>query len=252
MSATSTDSETEFRIGSALSRAIKVYAAAFDKFILLTLILTAPALIVELIIGPPPQNRWGFWELVLWMLLWSLATATCLFGAYRVMQGQGFGVGDSVRAGLHRLGPVVGTTFLGTAGVLLAALLLVVPGIILECSIYVALPACVIERRGPTDSLRRSQVLTRGHRWPIFGLLALVTVLTVFVTVGAAVSGAILVSYLGVAGGKTAAWMLGAIFAFAVRVVMGSFGAVLVAVVYHDLRVLKEGADIDSIASAFN
>ena len=57
------------------------------------------------------------------------------------------------------------------------------------------------------------------------------------------------------AGGAAALignWAFVKVITFAVKVVVGAFGAVLSAVVYHDLRVSKEGVDIDTIASVFD
>jgi len=228
--------DTPFRIGSALSRAFEIYRAGFDKFFVLTFIPTAPILIIG-VIFPGATGVLGF----LRVILPSLATATCLYGAYRIMRGQNFDVSDSLRAGLHRLGPVVGTALLGGLLAGLATLLLIIPGVIAFCAIYVAQPACVIERLGAKNSLRRSWELTRGHRWAIFGLLLLLSVAVGVMSIGA-----------GAPAALTGNPAFIKISSFALETVTESFGAVLAAVVYHDLRVAKEGVDIDTIASVFD
>lgn len=235
----------QFRAGSALSRAFEVYGAGFGRFFVLTLIPMAPLLIVGLIAGPGGGvGVRAFLPLILGFLqiiLSSLSTAICLYGAYQIMRGQTFSIGNSLRAGSRQLGAVVGASFLGGLLASLAALLLIIPGIIVWCAIYVALPACVIERLGATASLRRSRDLTGGSRWPIFGLILLVGLASGVVPAGAGGVGAMV-------GGS----VLRAIVGFAVQVFVQSFGAVVCAVVYHDLRVAKEGVDIETIANVFD
>ena len=78
----------------------------------------------------------------------------------------------------------------------LAAILLVIPGIIVWCIYAVAIPVCVVERRGVSASLKRSSFLTRGNRWRIFGALAVV--LTAIIAI--VVVGALLAALAGVSG----------------------------------------------------
>jgi hypothetical protein len=232
----------QFRIGSALSRAFQVYGAGAGRFFVLTLIPMAPLLILGLVAGP---GGGGVGVRVssglLQFVLSSLAQATCLYGAYQIMRGRSFGVGDSLGVGLRRLGPVLWTLVLCDLLIGLGLLFLVIPGIIVGCALYVALPACMIELLGATHSLGRSRELTRGSRWPIFGLLLLV-----------GVAGAVLGAGVGGVASWVGGWMLLTIAVFAVQVIAQSFGAVLCAVVYHDLRVAKEGVDTDTIASVFD
>jgi hypothetical protein len=49
-------------------------------------------------------------------------------------------------------------------------------GLITFTACFVAIPACVVEERGVSASMRRSMELTAGHRWKIFGLMGLVNV----------------------------------------------------------------------------
>lgn len=233
-----------FRVGAALSRTFQVFGAGCVKFAFLTALAFLPLLIIDLAVGELTGNGASAAHLlsnVLQLVLGSLANAVCLYGAYQIMRGQGFSIGKSFAVGLSRLGPVVSAALL--VGILtgLAALALIVPGVMVACAFYVAVPACVIERVGPRASLKRSAELTRGHRWGVFGLVILVAVGTVILAGALAALGAVI-------GGA----VLAAIFTFVAEVVVEAFGAVATAVVYHDLRVAKEGVDIDQIASVFD
>lgn len=45
---------------------------------------------------------------------------------------------------------------------------------------------------------------------------------------------------------------MGQTLSFAWQVISTAFGAVLSAVIYHDLRMAKEGIDLDTLASVFD
>lgn len=58
----------------------------------------------------------------------------------------------------------------------LGFMLLLIPGLILMCLWSLVVPACVLERLGPLSSLSRSARLTKGYRWPVFGLILLTVI----------------------------------------------------------------------------
>ena len=117
-------------------------------------------------------------------------------------------------------------------------LLFIVPGLILMLVLWVAIPAAVVERRFGS-ALRRSHELTRGHKVPLFGLLLLLAVID-------AAGGLVLPSIVA-----DAAPRFGTLAGALVDAVVSSFSAVVIAVCYHDLRVLKEGMGTGAVAKVF-
>lgn len=133
-----------------------------------------------------------------------------------------------------------GLTVLMTLITMLGLVLLIVPGLMLLARWYVAVPVCMVERRDPVSSLDRSQWLTKGHRWVLFGLYLFVVILA---TIGDSVSARIGFTLGGDVGSlacQTVWWGISE-----------ALGSVMIVVAYHDLRVAKEGIDIDLIASVF-
>jgi hypothetical protein len=128
---------------------------------------------------------------------------------------------------------------LGIASVI-AFLLLVIPGFMFLSAMFVVVPACVVDRLGPIDSMGRSAGLTKGHRWRIFGLILLIFV-----------PGAILQRILFVLA-VTAGPMALSIETFVWDSLFEAFGAVVGAVAYYNLRAVKEGIDIERIAAVFD
>lgn len=70
-------------------------------------------------------------------------------------------------------GRAFGLSFLTNLGILVGVLLLIVPGIMLYVRWALALPAMMRENIDITDALGRSNALTEGNRWRIFGLALL-------------------------------------------------------------------------------
>ena len=241
----------EFRVGNTLNHATKLFFSAhFPKFCAISGVTLAPLLITAIGAGQPIDElgndhaaafaMWTGAGALLRLVLGPIGTAVSLYGAYQAMRGQPFTVGDSFRAAWGRLGAVFGAALLGGLITIVLMMLLIVPGIMALCALYVALPACVVERLGPVNCLRRSRELTRGARWRIFGMILVVGL------IGAMLGG----TAGGVVGATRNSVAIG-IVTYVAGVIGSAFSAVLAAVAYRDLRIAKEGIDIDSLAKVF-
>jgi hypothetical protein len=238
-----------FRVGDALSKTFSVFGGKLGSFLLLAFVPLIPVLVVNLItpsvtalaVGPAAQRAAKLTGVssLLSVILGIVAQAMTLYAAFQQMAGRPFSIAQSLGVGFTRLVPVFCVALLGALFTGVAAILLVVPGIIVLCMLYVAVPVCVIEKPGIFASLDRSAKLTKGSRWQIFGLLALVSIVSVVAQI-------ILKVFLGV----FTIW--GKLLNFGWLVIATSFGAVLVAVVYHDLRMSKEGMDTNNLADVFD
>ncbi len=269
-----------FRVGCALNRTLRVFFAGWRKFAVLSAVPLAPVLLLNLFATQAPLSAKGGLALagvLLQSLLGSAATGTCLFGAFQIMRGQRFSISDSFKAARGRLltlivaalaiglsfalglmaifGPVLilapllgGTAFTGVAA-LVAFVVFAVLCRMLLVSWAVVFPAIVIERLGVGAAMRRSQSLTSGYRWPIFWLYLLVGIIAVFIVVLAAglFAGIVRIS------ASVAAYLsdFDILTRFAATVVAQAFTAVLSAVIHHDLCVVKEGVDIETLTGIF-
>jgi hypothetical protein len=119
-----------------------------------------------------------------------------------------------------------------------------IPIVVIVTVCFVTTPACVVEERGPFGSMGRSAQLTSGHRWRIFGLELLL--------VGLLLISSIFIGLLDWELRAVAGPLLGATTGLLWNAVWVALYAVMVAVAYHDLRVAKEGIDIEQIASVFD
>jgi hypothetical protein len=235
----------DFAIGRALGRAIQIWFRNLVPFLLLSLVVYSPLVVLTYLhisdkVVSMTEGAFASWLTFGAALLGFVLSATLVYGVVMQLRGQPAPLGQCISIGLKRLLPVIGVSMLSAIVIGVGFVLLVVPGIIFYCMLYVAVPASVVERPGLLGALRRSRELTRDYRLPIFGLLILV-----------GVTGALLTLLLekGVhpsVGPNTYLWL-----SLAQQVIVGSFSAVLVGVVYHDLRVAKEGASTEDLARIF-
>jgi hypothetical protein len=242
--------EVDFRVGRVLSRTFSVLSRNLLPFCLVTVIAALP----NLLIFAPGAQGFGPATLTpgasavrlvlgfgLAMMLNALSQAIVLYGAFEDMRGQPVHLMESLRIGLRRFFPVLGVA-IGVAVLTgLAAILLFFPAFIVATMLLVSMPACVVEQLGPGKSMSRSKQLTKGHRWKIFGLW----LLAMFV---AGILQSVLIGLAGLIGGP----ILALIVFLAWSAFFGAFYAIMVVVIYHDLRVTKEGVDTDQIAAVFD
>lgn len=254
---------TAFSVGDIIRTTLTVYFNNLPAFLPLTLIVLVPSFLIVLLpetsslndppILPDPETDpvaasevmfpyfivSGREDLVGW-LCGFLLHAALAYGVVRHLRGGRAGFVELLVQLALRAVPVLGVAVIVAVVTGVGFLLLIVPGVWLTMVLWVALPALVIERGG-LRAIIRSAELTRGFRWPIFGL-ALILVVANFVVV------------------TVAGWIVFALFPDGyltwclmqfVVVVMSGIYATAVSVTYHDLRVLKEGVDTRSVSAVF-
>jgi hypothetical protein len=147
---------------------------------------------------------------------------------------------------LALIGVTLLTTLLSIGGLLLC----IVPGVILYVAWSIAVPALLVERCGIRESMRRSWRLTAGSRWRVFGILLLMQIIASFVAqiiaspfavVGLLVDG---LNFTAGSGIPVAVLVLSAIGGVVASTITLPFTAGVVALLYIDLRMRREGLDL--------
>jgi len=160
--------------------------------------------------------------------------------AWAQVNGQVVSIGDAVRESGQRFRSAMFTSILqGFAGVL-GLILLIVPGLIALAMMYVALPACVVERTGATASINRSAALTKGHRWKVFGIFLIAS--------GGGVIVAVVVEALATAFSNPT---VVAFATYLAQLMYLPFGAITSLLVYQALRTAKEGPGVQTLSEVF-
>jgi uncharacterized membrane protein len=149
-------------------------------------------------------------------------------------------------AALGKAFPLFLLAILLSLGVGLGAVFLLVPGIILGVMWSVSVPVMVVEGGGPINALGRSRALTKGSRWPIFGLV-IVAVLISY-ALGLAVYGFNFAAMATAATAPALPQMIATIIVGGLSAIIYGCGA---AAIYSELRMIKEGVSNDQLASVF-
>jgi len=274
-----------FRLGRALSRSFSVYFRNIVPFLMLALLVFAPVYGYQILAGPgefaaAPADLEDYWSqfkigpivvFVANLFLSTFVSVALIHGTIQFLKGENASFGACFAKGTALVLPVFGVSIVYLLAILLAGLLTALPGgialgllvyatdasviyflgapiivapvIYVLMLLYVTVPVAIVERAG-IGSLKRSAALTKGHRWRLFGLMIL------FFLISGALGGALY--FLGLMGESSLNFTGGMVAQWAWSGVVGAFSAVLAAVVYHDLRVAREGVDSDQIATVFD
>jgi hypothetical protein len=242
----------EFRVGDVLSRTLSILGRNFLPFVLVAAIPQIPKLLLGQPMGTQFNGGSGQGAMTLLVgiitaLLTLFSQATIIYATFDFLLGHEVNLGASFRVGGQRLGQTLLLWIYEGFAIAFAFILLLVPGLILLTMWYVAFPICVIERLDPILSISRSAQLTKGHRWRLFA------VLFVFL-LGSLVTGFVLGLFIGGAGAAISpSWIKWALMAarFVIQTLLGIYSAVLTTVIYHELRIAREGVDSEQVAAVF-
>jgi hypothetical protein len=183
------------------------------------------------------------------------AIAACFKVISAAYLGERAGAGSSLRHGLARLFPlIVAYVVVGVVLLLLTAvsvqIYVTAPLVVLFGVRWaVTFPAIVAERVGPFRGMRRSWQLTRGGFWRSLATLAVLTVivlvlwLAIVVSIGAAVAAVDTMSGLALA-------VLDTVLIVVMLMLIYPLVAAILTVLYYDLRVRREGFDLQLLAAS--
>jgi hypothetical protein len=190
-------------------------------------------------------------SLILKLALFGVLQASIVYGSIRDLEGRKPGIGDMVAMGLRTAVPAVGVGILFSLSIAFGMILFIVPGVMLACAWIVALPAAVVERTGIFAAFGRSAELTKGSRWRIFALMLVyfLILLLVGLVVGG-LSGGLLHAPTAAQIGAAVAPML--VTALIVNMIYYLVATTLVAVIYQELRTIREGVAPADLAGVFD
>ena len=209
--------------------------------------------------------HWGVFAMIFGLfavigILYVVCQAALIYGVVEQLGGRAYSFGGAVSVGLSRVGRMIGIALVLIAaylcfiavimllGAIIPPLLFIavpalffIAGPMLACAFFVLFPVASVEDHGIIGSFTRSRFLTKGYRWPIFGLI-----LILFLGM-AAIN--IVVAYVVQAALPTIAAALANLL---IGVWLSTLFSVIIAVAYFRLRYLKEGVSVDQIASVFD
>jgi hypothetical protein len=179
-----------------------------------------------------------FISMGLGLVLGPMATASLTFGVFQRLRGRDISMGECIGKGLSFLLPVLGVAIVMALAISAGFLLLVVPGIILSCGLFVAPVVAVVEKASVGQALSRSWEITTGYKKTVFCIFILLAVLMYAATW--------LLNKVG--GGGAMATLIGIPF-FGFLSALWSTAQV---VTYQDLRRTQDDTDIEELAAVFD
>lgn len=237
-----------FSVGGVLKRSFSTFFANIVPFGILALILYLPTLLYGFATFNDLGAEYSINDVIVNLLSFVLTyilVGAVVYGAVQHLTGQKATIGDIVSRGLSTILPVLVIAILLTIVIGIGFALLVVPGIFLMVVYAVVIPAAVVERPGIVGSFKRSWDLTKGYRWPVLGVLLVLMVILVVVSL--LIGGT--AGFLAFGMGNFTALI---VVNYLLSAVSGALMSVVVAVLYHDLRVAKEGVSTAQIAAVFD
>lgn len=184
------------------------------------------------------------------MALKFVAQAAVIFVIVEFLAGRKATVADGLRTVGNRILPVMIAAFVVTLLVFLGFAACVIPGVLIMCVFFVAIPAAVAEKVGPFTALGRSVELTRGHRVTIFlALLLLFVAAWMLGSCGGCFGGSL--GSLGAVIAPSPGTIVGMLYSWGFELIYTMFVASMGAIVYARLRGIHDGIDAESLASVF-
>jgi hypothetical protein len=249
---------TTFGVGNVLATGFRIWVKNFVPFMLITALIYSPVLIwgISSVQGEIDTERFssvvrtlGYIGLSTFLLN-VLVSAALTYGVVMELQGQRASIGACIATGLVRFFPALGTGLLSLLCIMGGTILLIIPGIIAFCMLYVATQASVIERPGVLNALKRSRELTQGHKLEIFGLLFLLGLLSFGLQKVCQA-----VALPDVSSGHFEDFLRSIpkfmYISLAEHMIVGSVSAVMASVAYYFLRAEKEGTSAQELAAVF-
>ncbi|MGZ6027727.1 MAG: hypothetical protein ACXWKU_22145 [Caulobacteraceae bacterium] len=192
----------------------------------------------------------GWFMLSAWFigLLGLILQGTIIYGAVSDLNERPVSVTDSLRVGLHAFLPLLGLGICFAVAVVCGLVLLIVPGVMMAVAWCVAVPVYVVERPGVFASFGRAAALTRGSRWTIFGLFVIYIIAAIIIQ-----------ALLGIVGGVANFLTIGGlpilnflIITPLIQVATALIGSTGVAVLYVELRRIRDGVGPQGLAAIFD
>ena len=253
-------------LGELLDRTFHLYRRHFLLFVgiiaLPQLIVLAMQLARPTLGAPtddPAESLARFGSLMLWsatigivgLVVGSIAQGATVFAVSEVHLGRAIGIGRAYGAIRHRIGLLILMGFVVGLSIGVGLLLCLVPGVLLALVWALVVPVAVIEGTGFTDATRRSRVLTQGFRGRIFltGVLYFVLTMVVNALWQVPITVASIASMRTGTSGELPGWahVLAPIGAFVTQCLTGPLLTIALSLTYYDVRVRKEGFDIEHL-----
>jgi hypothetical protein len=251
-------------IGEVLDAGFRLFRARFGALVLAVLVPIVPLSILgTALVGATDEHAFdvnttavdqsgsavagNLISALLQGLAVALAVAICFRLISAAYLGEHATVGESIRYGAGRIVALVIAFIVLSVLITIGLFLLLIPAIFFGVRFAMTYPAIVFERTGPFKGMGRSWSLTGENFWRSLGTLAVLALLmfVLYFAIGFVVG----LGALGIEGASEAVVaVVSTIMSILIIAVTYPLLAAILTVMYYDLRVRKEGFDLQLLA----
>jgi hypothetical protein len=260
-------------VGDILDRGLKLLIARLPTFYLISLIVLAPVIFYLLMLPALMSAESGLGAvvgggLVVWVLaliLQQIGAAAILHVISQEFIDQRVGIGAAFGFALKRFGTLILASILTGLMIGFGLILCIVPGIIFWSWYALVAQVVVVEGLGANAALNRSKDLTAGFRGRVLGLLLLFIVIALIPTGAVQLLELVIPSTERVPIDQADAgfglrglaytevfnyrnYAINTVLGQLVNILVQTFQAVCLTLLYFDLRIRKEGFDLELAA----
>lgn len=218
--------------------AFRLCRAHYGPLFIAAAVIVAPALILKVLL--PFHAVQG--ADALQNLLFSVTDGAVIAIVSEVYLGRTADAGTGLRAVRGRIGSLVGSSIVRNVLVALGLLLLIVPGVVVLAGTFAVPMAIVLERESTSTAFSRSRELVDGQFGHVLATLALLAVIVFGLMIGLGVALGIAAEFMEIEERSTDLMLDVALTAL---YPLFSVGGTLL---YYDLRIRKEGFDLEMMA----
>jgi uncharacterized membrane protein len=244
-------------VGEILDTSFSLYRRHFGALAMVALVCTGVPLLLRLFLeaggGMFTNLALSLLYLISLVVLSLVAMGATVFIVSESYLGRPISAREALARATPHLGRILLCSLLTTFVVGLGFLLLFIPGIILAVGLSLSIPAVVLEPgTSASAALSRSWELTRGSRWRIFGLGLTLMVLVYVPVVAVTALFAMLLPQVTAQsfGPASVASIVALAIGGMVQMFLYPLFYCVLTVTYYDLRVRKEGFDLELLASS--
>ncbi|WP_439623976.1 hypothetical protein [Gemmata sp.] len=253
-------------VGDVLDRGLKLLFARLPVFYVINLVVLAPVIALSLAIPffvdvARPEAAAGFMAFGLaavlcLVVLQPIGTAAILHIIMQEYRGKSASIGDAISFAFTRFGALLGTSILVGLLVMVGFVCCIIPGVYLYVSYIFVAQVVVLEKLSGGAALSRCQKLIEGHRGRVFGVILLVGIGGKLVEAGVDQGlHAVLppVTVVAAADGPRAEvnvpnYVVDTLVSGLVTILFSTYAAVCTTLLYLDVRIRKEGFDLELAA----
>lgn len=256
-------------VGDILDRGVKLLLARLPALYVINLIVLVPIIAYQLLIplllmGEPTEITTAalagllssFVLLILALILQPIGSAAILHVISQEFIDRHVGIGPAFHFALSRFGSLLGASIL--AGLMIGVgMMCCIPGLIFWTWFAFVAQVVVVERLSASASLDRSKRLGEGYRWRIFGIILLIGLLsnTIPSLLNVGLEFALpSTERVPVGGGayrevvRYGNHVIHILVTYLVTILFAAYQAVCLTLLYFDLRIRKEGYDLEVAA----